>query len=46
MAANSSERSKNACNKIHLMINCQNEILMQQHKFACNVKYVNSMRIL
>ena len=28
------------------MINCQNGVLMQQHKFACNIKLVNFMRIL
>ena len=33
-------------NEIHLMINCQNGILMQQHKFAYNAKLNNLMRIL
>ena len=32
--------------KIYLMINSSNGILMQQHKFACNVKLVNFVRIL
>ena len=29
-----------------IMINCQNVILMQQHKFPYNVKLINFMRIL
>ena len=33
-------------NEIYLMVNSQNRILMQQHKFAYNVKLINFMTIL